>query len=105
MVLGVEGLPQPSRVLRVILRGWGLDLALGVLFFSSGGEVEGASLPPLLWDAGVVAVLGGWVTGDEFLADFFPFFSAPLFGVKISKVGGSFRGVPSSPGAKDRKEQ
>ena len=87
----------------MILRGWGLDLALGVLFFSSGGVTEGASLP--VWDVGVGAEFGGWVTGDEVLADFLLFFSTPLFGAKISRVGGSFSGVPSSPGEKDRKEQ
>lgn len=46
--LGAVGFPQPSRVLRVILRGLGLDLAMGVLFFSSGGVRGGASLPRLL---------------------------------------------------------
>lgn len=76
-----------------------------MLFFSSEGVTEGASLPRLVCDAGVGAELSGWVTGDEVLADFFPFFSTLLFGAKTSRVGGSFRGMPSSPGEKDRKEQ
>lgn len=105
VALEVEGFPQPSRVLRVILRGWGLDLALGVLFFSSGGLAEGASLPWPVWDVGVGAELSGWVPGDEVLANFLPFFSPPLFGANTSRTGGSFSGVPSSPGEKDRKEQ
>lgn len=103
MVLGLVGFPHPSRVLRVIRRGWGLDLALGVLFFSSGGVTAGASLPRLVWVMGVCV----WDTGDEVLPadDFLLFFSTPLFGTKTSNVGGSFNGVPSSPGEKDRKEQ
>lgn len=80
-------------------------MALGTLFFSSEGVTEGASLPVLVWDAAAGAELGGWVTGDEDLDDFLPLFSTPVFGVKTSRVGGSFRGVPSSPGEKDRKEQ
>lgn len=103
--LGVVGFPQPSRVLRVILRGWVLDLILGVLFFSSRGVGGGASLPCLDWDEASGIVLDGWDKGDEFLDAFLPFFSTPLFGTKTSKVGGSFSGVPSSPGEKDRKEQ
>lgn len=51
--LDAVGFPQPSRVLRVILRGRGLDLAMGVLFFSSDGVIGGASLPTLVWDAGL----------------------------------------------------
>lgn len=83
-----------------------MDLALGTLFFSSEGVTEGGtSLLVPVWDAGVGAEFGGWVTGDEVLDDFLPLFSTPVFGVKISRVGGSFRGVPSSPGEKDRKEQ
>lgn len=87
-------------------------MALGVLFFSSGGVTEErgtgeASLPRLVWVVGVGAELDGWETGEEVLpADvFLPFFSTPLFGTKTSNVGGSFSGVPSSPGEKDRKEQ
>lgn len=82
-------------------------MALGVFFLSSGGVTEGASLPRLVWVVGVGAELGVWVTGDDVLAiaDFLPFFSTPLFGAKTSRVGGSFSGVPSSPGEKDRKEQ
>lgn len=76
-----------------------------MLFFSSGGVTEGASLPRLVWDVGVGTEFGGWVTGDEVLADFLPFFSTPLFGAKTSRAGGSFSGVPSSPGEKDKKEQ
>lgn len=78
-----------------------------MLFFSSGEVTEGASLVRPVWDVGVGAELGGWVKGDEVLAgvDFFPFFSTPAFGTKSSRVGGSFSGVPSSPGEKDRKEQ
>ena len=102
--MGVEGFPQPSEVLGGILRGWGLVLALGVLFFSSGGVTEGASLQRPVWDMGVGAELGDWVMGEEVLA-FLPFFSTPLFGAKTSRVGGSFSGVPSSPGEKERKEQ
>lgn len=80
-------------------------MALGVLFFSSGGVTEGTSLPRLGWDVGVRAALG--VRGDEVRAaeDLLPFFSTPLLGTNISRAGGSFRGVPNSPGAKDRKEQ
>lgn len=106
--LGVAGFPQPSRVLRVILRGWGAGLVFGVLFFSSGGVGQGGSFLPLfVWEEGFGAELDDWETGEEFLLtdDFFPFFSTPLFGTKTSKVGGSFSGVPSSPGEKDRKEQ
>ncbi len=80
-------------------------MALGVLFFSSGVVTEEASLLGTVWDVEVGADVGGWVTGDEVLADFLPFFSTPLLGAKISRVGGSFSGVPSSPGEKDRKEQ
>lgn len=49
----------------------------------------------------------GWDIGDEPLANdaFLPFFSTPLLGTKTSRVGGSFSGVPSSPGENDRKEQ
>ena len=79
-----------------------MDLALGVFFFSSGGVTEG-----LIWDVGVAAAFCGCVRGEEFLAaaDFLPFFSTTLLGVKSSRAGGSFSGVPSSPGEKDRKEQ
>lgn len=104
---GGVGFPHPSRVLRVILRGCGLDLTLGVLFFSSRRGGEEASLARLVWDVGFGVKLKGWDAGGEFLATdaFLPFFSTPLFGTKTSRVGGSFSGVPSSPREKDRKEQ
>lgn len=111
MLFGVVGFPQASRVFRVILRGCGLDLAPGLLFFASGvvtedRGIEEASFPRPVLAVGVEAELGGWETGDEFLPAeaFLPFFST-LFGVKTSNMGGSLRGVPSSPGEKDRKEQ
>ena len=82
-------------------------MALGVLFLSSGAVTDGTSLPWLFWDVGVRAEFDGWDTGDDVLPadDFLPFFSTPLFGTKTSNVGGSLRGVPSSPGEKDRNEQ
>lgn len=82
-------------------------MARGVLFFSSGEVREGASLPWLAWDKAGGAEGDGWDTGDELLANdaFLPFFSTPLLGTKTSRVGGSFSGVPSSPGENDRKEQ
>lgn len=67
--------------------------------------MAGASLPRPVWGVGVRAEFCGWVPGDEVLATFLLFFSAPLFGAKTSRTGGSFSGVPSSPGEKDRKEQ
>lgn len=78
-----------------------------MLFLSSGGVTEGTSLPRLVWDATAGAELCSWDTGDDVLPadDFLPFLSTPLFGTKTSNVGGSFSGVPSSPGEKDRKEQ
>lgn len=99
--LGGLGLPHPSRVLRVIRRGCAFDAPFGVAFFSSEGvEEEEASLLTLGEE------LASCDDGGEFLdaAGLFPFFSL-LFGTKTSKVGGSLRGVPSSPGEKDRKEQ
>lgn len=98
--LGGLGLPHPSSVLRVILRGCGFNTPFGVAFFSSEGVEEGASLLTLGEE------FAGWDEGGEFFgaAGFFPFFSL-LFGTKSSKVGGSLRGVPSSPGENDRKEQ
>lgn len=69
--------------------------------------MDGASLPRPLWDVGVGTEPAAWVKGDGVLAaeDFLPLFSAPLVGAKTSRTGGSFRGVPNSPGEKDRKEQ
>lgn len=105
--LGLDVFPQPSKVLRVILLGWGLDLRLGVFFFSSVVVTEGVSLLRLAWVVGAGVALVGWDPGEEVLPmeDFLAFLSTPLLGTNISSVGGSFRGVPSSPGEKDRKEQ
>lgn len=115
VALGVLGLPHPSRVLRVILRGCGLALP-GLLFSSPPGTrwvawevreergVLGVSLG-MAWTVAVLSVVLG--TGDTVraMAAFLPFFSGPLPGVTTSRTGGSFRGVPSSPGEKERKEQ
>lgn len=70
-----------------------------MLFFSSGGVTDGISFPGAHWGEVVR------VPGDEVLVNFLPFFSTALFGAKSSSVGGSFKGVPSSPGEKDKKEQ
>lgn len=83
-----------------------MDVGVAALFFSSGGVTERPSLAALGCGVGVWAEPAGCDAGDEFLAAdaFLPFFST-LFGTKTSKVGGSFSGVPSCPGEKDRKEQ
>lgn len=77
-----------------------------MVFFSFVERVM-ASLLLLVWVVVAGAELGGWGVTDEFLVTeaFLPFFSRPVLGTMTSRVGGSFRGVPSSPGKKDRKEQ
>lgn len=119
--LGVLVLLQASRVLSMILRPWGLgrpgwrvrSAEAGVV----GAEVllergvEGASqvpspaAPTFNPAPGLASEFRG--TGEAVLppAPFLPFFSGTDEGVSVSRRGRCFRGVPSSPAEKDRKEQ
>lgn len=110
--LGVLGLPQPSRVLSVILLGWGLVFPCGVRF-SSGPDMLGVfedarPVDPSFSFSCTAGMLAWRGTGEAVLPlaeCLFPFFSLVEDGVTISSGGRSFNGVPSSPSSNDTKEQ